>query len=60
MSEQLLEKWKEHDPLLEDVEGFQSFLEANELKRLIKLGHPNQHGEPFHRGQVIRMIEDTA
>lgn len=60
MRDKLLEQWKQHDPLLADLEGFQRFLEANELKRLVRLCHPNQHGEPFHRGQVIRMIEDYS
>ena len=59
MSE-LLEEWKKRDPLLADVGGFQRFSDAHELKRLIRLGHPNQHGEEYTRSDVISMIAERG
>lgn len=58
--EELLAEWKKHDPFLSDPEGFQRFLDAHELKRLIRLGHPNSHGEPYSRFQIMHKITERG
>jgi len=60
----LFEEWKKQDPYLIDTDGYLEFIEkrlhAEELKRLIRLGHPNQHGEPYNRFDVIKMIRERG
>lgn len=60
----LLEEWRKRDPYLIDTEGYLEFIDrrmkAEELKRLIRLGHPNQHGEPYGRFEVIDMISEIG
>lgn len=60
----LLEEWMKRDPYLIDTDGYLEFvdrrLNAEELKRLIRLGHPNQHGEPYGRFDVIKMISERG
>lgn len=60
----LVEEWKEKDPFLLDIEGFEKFVQnrtdAKELLRLTRLGHPNQHGEPYSRLDVMKMIEERG
>ena len=64
MTVDLVEAWKRGDPFLLDVEGFTEFIDrrmkAEELKRLIRLGHPNQHGEAYTRFEVIKQISQTG
>ena len=60
----LLEEWMKSDPYLIDTDGYLEFLDrrmnAEELKRLIRLGHPNQHGEPYSRLDVMKMISERG
>lgn len=56
----LLAEWKKRDPFLLDLEGFQRFSDAHDLKRLIRLGHPDEYGESYRRLDVIKTIEERG
>jgi len=60
----LFEEWKKRDPYLIDTDGYLEFVDrrmrAEELKRLIRLGHPDQHGEPHGRFEAIEMIQQRG
>lgn len=58
--EPLIEEWRKQDPLLVDADKMMEFidrrLEAQEMLRLIRLCHPNEHGEAITRSEVIEKI----
>lgn len=58
--EDLLAEWKKYDPYMLDADGFVRFLEAKNIVRLFRLGHPNEHGEPYGRFQVMDMITERG
>jgi len=62
--ESIIEEWRKQDPHLLEPEKMLEFidkrLEAQELLRLIRLCHPNEHGEAVTRSEVIRRISERG
>ena len=57
---EVVDEWRKQDPYLLDVDGMLEFIErrsqAQELLRLIRLCHPDEHGEAISRSEVLQRI----
>lgn len=62
--ENIIEEWRKQDPHLLEPERMLEFIDkrlaAQELMRLMRLGHPNQHGEAVTRGEVMHRISEQG
>jgi len=62
--ETIIEEWRKQDPYLLEPEKMLEFIDkrlaAQELVRLMRLCHPNEHGEAVTRGEVMHRIREQG